>query len=516
MKANTLLLLACSSVVALPGGAKEKVSQVNKKPNILYIFPDQYRMQALSLWSDPDFKTAISTVGDPVHTPNIDKLARRGVVFNNACSTFPVSSPHRGMLMSGMYPRENGIEVNCRLNRESELKHDIVCLTDVLNDAGYETAYIGKTHWHKTEALFDKDMNYVGTTEAPGGKVLNIYDTYIPEGKSRHGNKFWFQGVKSHYRSYTYSNRPELVDGKKDGDVRVHKGFTAAHEADIVIKYLKNQNGERIAGKPFSLIWSINPPHPPYNNLSDCDADIFNKTYKDMPLEKLLPRKNASAAWQSAKGKDVNIELNAKIYFSLVDAVDKEIGRVLQALEESGEADNTIIVFTSDHGEMMGSHNLMGKSVIYEESFVVPYIVSYPGVLKPQVNDLMFGSVDIMPTLLGLVGLSDKIPSTVMGHDYSDGIITGKYRKNSKPKSAAYLADTMKGIRTYQYSYVVKDNGVYELYDNQKDPYQMNSLKLENIPAKDASSLKKGLANWLKEAHDRWYDSKRFPELIEY
>lgn len=254
MKANTLLLLACSSVVALPGGAKEKVSQVNKKPNILYIFPDQYRMQALSLWSDPDFKTAISTVGDPVHTPNIDKLARRGVVFNNACSTFPVSSPHRGMLMSGMYPRENGIEVNCRLNRESELKHDIVCLTDVLNDAGYETAYIGKTHWHKTEALFDKDMNYVGTTEAPGGKVLNIYDTYIPEGKSRHGNKFWFQGVKSHYRSYTYSNRPELVDGKKDGDVRVHKGFTAAHEADIVIKYLKNQNGERIAGDRKSVV----------------------------------------------------------------------------------------------------------------------------------------------------------------------------------------------------------------------------------------------------------------------
>ena len=514
MTNRNFMLLAGSALLTLSASAKDMPQ--TKKPNILYIFPDQYRMQALSIWSDPAYRSAISTVGDPVKTPNIDKLARRGVIFNNACSTFPVSSPHRGMLMSGMYPRENGIEVNCRIGRNSELKHDIVCLTDVLNQSGYETAYVGKTHWHKTEPLFDKNNNYVGTTEAPGGKVLNIYDTYIPEGKSRHGNKFWFQGVKSHYLSYTYSNRPELVRGKKDGDACKHLGFTAENEANVVIKYLKNENGEREAGKPFSIIWSINPPHPPYSRLSDCDSIIY-QGYKDMPLHQLLPRKNASVRWSvQGKKKEIDIEQEARIYYSLVEGVDKEIGRVLQALEESGEADNTIIVFTSDHGEMMGSHERMGKGVIYEESFVVPYILCYPGVLKPQVNDLMFGSVDIMPTLLGLAGLSDNIPSSVMGHDYSDGILTGSYKNHPKPTSAAYLADTMKGIRTYQYTYVVKSDGSYELYDNTKDPYQMNPLRLENIPAADAQALKKGVGHWLKEAHDRWYDSKKHAGLIIY
>ena len=490
--------------------------QATDRPNILYIFPDQYRMNALSIWNDPQYRSALSTVADPVKTPNLDKLARRGIVFNNACSTFPVSSPHRAMLMSGMYPRENGVEINCKINRQSGLKQDIVCLTDVLHNAGYETAYVGKTHWHKTEALFDKENNYVGTTQEPGGHVLNTYDTYIPEGKSRHGNQYWFQGIKSHFESYTFSNRPELVKGNKDGQVCVHQGFTAAHEADVVIRYLKNESGERVAGRPFSVIWAINPPHPPYSKLSDCDMDVYNRSFRDMPLEQLLPRKNVPGPKVKSKKRIINVEQNARIYFALIESVDKEIGRVLDALEASGEADNTIVVFTSDHGELMGSNGYTGKGVIYEESFLVPYIISYPGKLKPQVNDLMFGSVDIMPTMLGLMGLGDKIPSTVMGHDYSDGLLTGTYSKHAKPTSAAYLADTMKGIRTYQYSYVVKQDGTYELYNNRQDPYQMKNLRLEDLPASDAALLKKGLGDWLKVSHDRWYDKKKLSNLIEY
>lgn len=491
-------------------------SQVHKKPNLLYIFPDQYRLHALSIWRDPAYRNVLSTVGDPVHTPNLDKLAKRGVLFTQTCSSFPVSSPHRGMLMSGMYPRENGVENNCHIGRKFGLKEDIVCFTDVLANAGYETAYIGKTHWHKTEALFDKDKNYVGTTEAPGGHSMNPYDTYIPEGKSRHGNKYWFQDIKGHYTSYTYSNRPELVDGKKDGQVKVHEGFTATHEADIVIKYLQNKNGERIADKPFSIIWSINPPHPPYNSLEDCDVNVYNELYKDMPVDQLLPRENAKVQWMTDQGKKKNITMNARIYFSLIKSVDEEIGRVLKALEETGESDNTVVVFTSDHGEMMGSHEMTGKNKIYDESFLVPYIISYPSVLKPHVEDLMMGSVDIMPTILGLMGLDKQIPSTVMGHDYSDGIMTGTYKKNPKPTSAVYVSDKSKGVRTYKYTYMVNPNGTYELYNNQEDPYQMKRLKLQDIPETDCTELKKALGEWLKVAHDKWYDKKKNAELIHY
>lgn len=520
MYEKKLLLMACACGMTLGSAAKEAGREEGKQPNLLYIFPDQYRMYALSIWSDPAYRSALSTAGDPVHTPNLDKLAKKGVLFNNACSTFPVSSPHRGMLLSGMYPRANGIENNCHISRDTELKHDIECLTDVLAKAGYETAYVGKTHWHRTEALFDKDMNYVGTKEAPGGELLNAYDTYIPEGKSRHSNKFWFQGIKSHYTSYTYSNRQELVGGKKDGEVCVHEGFTAKHEADIVIKYLKNRNGERIEGKPFSMIWSINPPHPPYSRLSDCDIRVYDKYYKDMPVEQLLVRENAAVEWMSSKGKKKlkkkSIDLNARVYFSLVKMIDDEIGRVLDTLEEIGEADNTLIVFTSDHGEMMGSHQLTGKNKIYDESFLVPYIIAYPGVLEHRVDDLMFGSVDIMPTLLGLMGLGDKIPSSVMGRDYSDGILTGDYKKNPKPQSAVFLSEKAKGVRTYKYTYLVNLNGSYELYDNQKDPYQMKNLNFDDIPASDAETLKNELGRWLTEAGDRWCDNKNNGSLINY
>lgn len=516
MLQKKVLLMACACGMVLNSTAKENKRTEQKAPNLLYIFPDQYRMHALSIWSDPAYKEAIATAGDPVHTPNLDKLAKKGILFNNVCSTFPVSSPHRGMLMSGMYPRANGIENNCHISRDTELKHDIECLTDVLAKAGYETAYVGKTHWHRTEVLFDKNMNYVGVKEAPGGEVLNVYDTYIPEGKSRHSNKFWFQGLKSHYTSYTFSNRPELVGGKKDGQVQVYDGFTAAHEADIVIKYLKNENGERIAGKPFSMIWSINPPHPPYSQLSDCDVEVYNKYYKDMPAEQLFVRDNAKSGNANGKKKKKNIEMNARIYFTLIKMVDEEIGRVLDTLEEIGETDNTIVVFTSDHGEMLGSHGITGKNKIYDESFIVPYIISYPNVLKHRVENLMMGSVDIMPTMLGLMGLEKMIPATVAGRDYSDGLVTGQFRKNPKPESALYLNDKSKGVRTYQYSYVVNQDGSYELYDIKSDPYQMKNLRLNDIPTADAAMLKNALGKWLVEANDRWCDKQTNSALINY
>lgn len=489
----------------------------NKKtPNLLYIFPDQYRLFALGIWSNPEFREYLNTKGDPVHTPNLDRLAKQGVLFNQVCSTFPVSSPHRGMLMSGMYPRQNGIEMNCHIGREYELKHDIECFTDVLAGAGYETAYVGKTHWHKTEALFDKNFNYIGTDKEPGGNVLHPFETYIPEGKSRHSIKYWFQTIGGHFKSYTYSNQPDLVNGKKDGEVYVHNGFTASHEADIVIKYLRNNNGEREKNKPFSLIWSINPPHPPYRNLADCDIEVYNNYYKDMPVSELLVRRNAQSTWKNSKGKDINIELNAKIYFSLIKSVDEEIGRVLNVLDEIGESENTVVVFSSDHGEMLGSHCKMEKNCIYDEAFLVPFIIRYPGVLKHKVDNIMMGTVDIMPTLLGIMGLDDRIPSTVEGKDYSDGIITGVYKNNQKPESAVFLTNVSKGVRTSKYSYVVNPDGTYSLYNNFIDPYQMNSLNLNDIPSEEMKYLKKTLGDWLKKANDRWCDEKINNSLIDY
>lgn len=518
-KVILLTLTAGLSISESYGITETEARKDKKRPNLLYIFPDQYRMHALSIWSNPDYKNAISTSGDPVHTPNLDKLAKQGVLFTQVCSTFPVSSPHRGMLMSGMYAQTNGLDINCRLGRKQELNHEIECFTDVLAKADYETAYVGKTHWHKTEAVFDKDGNYVGSTEEPGGHSAFEFDTYIPEGKSRHSNKYWFQQVRdNHFNALSYSNRPELVSGKSDGEACRSYQFTSKREADVVIRYLMNKNNERNPDKPFSIIWSLNPPHPPYNNLNDCDTTIYNQYYRDMPVNELLVRKNVDENAKSANPSNESKKriMNARIYFSLITAIDREIGRVLEALEETGEADNTIVVFTSDHGEMLDSHRLMGKSMIYDESFLVPFMIRYPQKLKHQLNDLMFGSVDIMPTMLGLMGLDKMIPSSVMGRDYSDGILSGKYQKNPKPVSAFYFRPDAKGVRTNQYTYEVTRKGTYMLFDNLRDPYQMKSISLESIPEKSASELKTALGQWLKEAHDKWYDQKINEGLIVY
>ena len=498
-------------------GASIQVFGQEQRPNLVYIFPDQYRLNALSLWSDPEYRDILNTVGDPVHTPNLDRLAKQSVIFNRACSTCPLSSPHRAMLMTGMFPETNGVPTNCYNGRPEGIHENLICFTDVLASAGYETAYVGKTHWNRTEALFDKDGNYVGTTEKPGGHCIFPYDTYIPEGRGRKSNKYWFQQLKdNHFNAAAYSNRPELVNGKKDGEAYRPHRFTSAVEADVVIGYLQNKSGQRDASKPFSLFWSLNPPHTPYSSIKDCEEEVFNQYYKDMKKEDLLLRPNVKSG-EGTQIKNLNkLILESKVYFSLIKSVDDEIGRVLKVLDEEGLTDNTVLVFAADHGEMMGSHGRMAKGVIYDEAFAIPFFVRYPNKLKPQVNDLMLGATDIMPTMLGMMNLGDKLPETVKGKDYSQGILTGKFKKVKKPISSFYYMQKEKGVRTERYSYLVTKEGNYLLFDNQKDPYQMNPLKLEEIPAKQMRLLKKELGNWLKVSEDSWAKERKFPERIQY
>jgi len=485
-------------------------AQVKQKLNFLYIFPDQYRSQAMSFWDDPEFKGALRTKQDPVETPAIDLLAHQGVVFTNCTSVHPVSSPHRAMLMSGMYPHQNGVEdLNCYMGRTQGLHDNIVCFTDVLAKAGYETAYVGKTHWERTEPLFDKEGNYVGTAKAPGGHYANPFDTYIPAGPGRHSNKFWFQHVKdSHMDAWSYSNQPNLVNGKKDGDMCDRPGFTPQIEADIIIDYLKNTVNQRDTSKPFSLFWGINPPHPPYQSPKYCPQEYY-QFYKNMPLEQLLVRPNVDIS------KRPEIEMNARVYFSLVRGVDHEIGRVIDTLKDLGLDENTVVVFSSDHGEMMGSFGATGKNKIQEESFVVPFIVRAPKLFKPRLEDLQISTVDIMPTFLDLLGLKDMIPESVEGEDYADGLLSGNYQ-GKKPISALFLNMNCKGVRTERYSYRVDKEGTYAIYDNIKDPYQLHTLKLSEIPQSKAKLLQSELGKWLAKANDSWASKKLHPNLIKY
>lgn len=512
ISAGACLLLTANAKTPNTEKIKEDKITSNKRPNLLFVLPDEYRQTSMGIWSDKNYAKYLPFVGDPVHTPAIDKFAKEGVIFTNAYSMTPVCSPYRAMLMSGMYPAHNNVgHANCYQGRAAGLKTDITAFTNVIANANYDTAYVGKTHWLKTEPLFDKDGNYVGSTQAPGGFYTNPYDTFIPAGRGRFGNKVWFQFVADdHKNAHVYSSEPSWIDGKKDGEVHRPNRFTPEREAEVIVDYINNKDNIRDKSKPFSLFWSPNPPHPPFDKLTDCDEKIYEQYYKDKKLDELLTHPNTKPI------PDREVETIAPVYFSNVTAIDREFGKIMAALEASGEADNTIVIFTSDHGEMLSSHGLIGKNVIYPEAFLVPLIIKFPKKMQHRMEDLKISPIDIMPTVLGLMGLGDSIPKTVEGVNYADAILTGDFSKTPKPEAALFLRDKEKGVRTNLYTYKVDNKGEVMLFDNVKDPYCKTNLALDAISKEALDKLQFELGQGLEKADDPWAKKKLHSNLIKY
>lgn len=482
----------------------------SEQPNVLIIFPDQFRRYSSGYWSQPEYRGKTQGKSDPVITPNIDKLAKNGIVFTNAVSNYPLCSPHRGMLMSGMYPEQNGIWSNCRKDRTDALKSDIKAVTDVYFDIGYNVSYFGKCHWINTEPVFDEKGTYKGTTESPGGHYINRYDTYVPPGKDRHSIEYFYQSVvDNHVNPYAYSNDPKTVNGNKDGVPFRTNEFSPKTEARHIRNYIKNNRNQRDSNKPFFLIWAPNPPHAPWD-LKNTDMEQYRKHYSEekVPnLENLVVRKNA----------DTQMANHARSYFSNVTSIDKYIGSVMKELENSGLLENTIVVFSSDHGEMLGSHKLKGKNVIQTEAIAIPLIIHWPKKLKHRIEESFFNVPDLMPTLLGLTGNKKAIPKNIGGLNYSRNLVSKSYKKN-KQESALLLLPNSKGIINKQYTLSVgKSKKGFEvfLYDNIKDPYQLKKIKISERK-EVAQELLKELGQFLQKTNDPWYQERKFNKIIKY
>lgn len=492
----------------------------SKKPNILIVFPDQLRRYSAGFWSESPYKEIAQGKGDPVITPTFDRLAKNGIVFTNAVSNFPLCSPYRGMMLSGMYPEQNGIWNNCKVGRDHSLRNDIKIIPDLFFEAGYNTSYFGKCHWLKNDPLFDEDGNYVGSTEAPGGHHVNLYDTYIPPGETRHSIEYFYQALKDeHFNPRIYSNIPETIEGKKDGELHLPKIFSAKNEAHQIIRYLKNENGRRDTSKPFCMIWSMNPPHNPWDD-ENTDMQTLHKYYdidKYPELnEDFVVRKNA----------DLEVAKYARHYYANVTSADKYIGLVLDELERTGELDNTIVMFSSDHGEMMGSHSKTGKNTFETEALGIPFILHWPKRLKSGIEDVLFGAPDVLPTVMGLAGLRDKIPNTIEGTDFSL-LLEQEGKKIEKPKAILLMLGNSRGVLTDRYTLCLRENkkpwsidesdkieAAY-FYDNLKDPYQLNKIDIE-IEPKISEMLLTHLGRLLKNTNDPWYQSKKHRDLIIY
>ncbi len=375
---------------------------------------------------------------EAVRTPNIDAFAESGAIYTNAVSMLPVCGPYRGSLITGRTPLSTGLVIN-----DVALKTSEKSIGHCFKQAGYDTAYIGK--WH----LDGPDR------PAP-----------VPPGPRRQGFDYWMGANFEHNYDRSY-----FTDTA--GKQRKWEGWDAIAQTDDTIRYLK----ERDSDNPFCLFLSWGPPHHPYRlvpeeylEMYDPDAIEGRPNCPDVPRQDL---------WG---------------YYAQTTFLDDQFQRLLDTIAELGLADDTIVVFTSDHGDMHGSHGLYKKQWPWNEAIKIPFVIRYPGSVPEGIRiETPINVIDVMPTLLGLAGL--PVPEPVEGTDLSP-FLTGERR--DPPESVLIMnpcpfsiGDSRgddqypdfrgmrfeyRGVITDRYTYVRTIDGPWMLYDNREDPYQLTNL----------------------------------------
>lgn len=463
--------------------------QVSGKPlNVLFIFTDDHAYQAISAYGSNRNKT-----------PNIDRLAEEGMLFNRAFVTNSICAPSRAVILTGKHSHLNG-----QLTNGQEFDGSQPTFPKLLQNQGYETAIFGKWHLKSKPTGFD------------------FWQVLLGQGP--------------------YYNPPM----KTAKGVKKITGYTTDIITDITLDWLKKK---RDPEKPFFLMSQHKAPHrnwqpspkylSKYDNKDIPEPKTLRDSYKNrlgpastqsMTIDrhlsahdlKLTPPHNLNkiqkAAWDAAYGpknqlfKKANLQGDellkwkyqryVKDYLRCVDSVDENIGRLLDYLEESGLAENTVVIYSSDQGWYLGEHGWYDKRWMYEESFRTPLIVRWPGVTPPaSQNSQLVQNLDYAQTFLDICGASS--PQDMQGASLVP-ILKGKKPKDWR-KSLYYhyyeypgAHDVRRhyGVRTDRYKLIHFYNiGGWELYDLEKDPYELNSLYGKPGHEKLTTDLKKELAS---------------------
>ncbi len=402
---------------------------MNDRPNVLFVFADQWRAQATGYAGDPN-----------VRTPHLDRLAEQSVDFRRAVSGCPVCSPARASYLTGLRPLTHGVFVN-----DTPLGQDDDAMGRIFARAGYETAWIGK--WH---------------VDGQGSR-----SGYIPPQRRQGFAEFQALECTHDYRNSHYyrNNDPRL---------RTWEGYDAFAQTDEACRYIR---AHAQADAPWLMGLSWGPPHGPCPNGRQNAPEGQRKLYDPSSFE-LRPN-----VPEDRRDRLRNALHN---YYAHCTALDECIGRLLTALEMTGQAANTIVLFTSDHGDMLDSHGQHDKQRPWDESIRVPFLVHWPAGLGTGGRrvDAPIDCPDVLPTLLGLCGLD--VPETMEGVDYADCL-----RGGADPSDGVALITCphpfgnfnriqhggreYRAIRTPRHTYVRTLDGPWLLYDNEADPYQLRN-----------------------------------------
>lgn len=405
------------------------------RPNILVIHTDQQNSWTLGVYG-----------GTLIRTPNIDRIGREGAIATNFFVTSAVCTPSRGCMLTGRYPHQHGAYRN-----PVPLNRDEVTLAHVLASHGYETGYIGK--WHLD------------------GHDHPAHD-WIPRDRSMGFEDCRFMQNRGHPKS-VIDNGNGTFDFSQDVGLGAYPtGWFTDRAIDFIA---------RPRQRPFFLVLSIPDPHQPY---SVCEPYAHMFRSDEMPIPASFWDRNhpswvetAPVAAGSSWGKpnrEATLRERKAAYCGMVKCIDDNVGRLLDALDEHGILNDTLVIFTTDHGDYMGEHGLYGKNMVYETAYRVPLLLRWPGTIAPgTVVERIIGMVDFQQTVLGLLGLPAS--GREQGRDASP-FFRGQDAEWTDEAFIHHSRFGYSGIFTPEFELGLARCGEHVLFNRRNDPEQIHNL----------------------------------------
>jgi arylsulfatase A-like enzyme len=441
------------------------------KPNILLLMTDQQR-----------FDTINAAGYDFMHTPNLDRLVQEGAIYNYAYSPNPICMPARHNLITGLPARFHGFPDNAH---SAVTRWELPKLPQILADHGYDTRAIGKMHFRPARR-HNGFLNMELMEELPNTREEDEYAMYLKQVGLGH-----IQNIHGVRNLLFMLPQRSLIPEEHHGTKWV---------ADRSIDFIKSNNGRQ----PFFLWTSWIAPHPPFD-ITDRFADLYKNAALPEPHISNSPL--ASLTQENAMLGDIPTEVYARrmreVYYAAISMVDEQIGRILAALEEVGQLDNTLIIFTSDHGELLGDYDLYQKWQPYDSCARIPFIVRYPKRITPGTEvDEFIDLNDILPTVLDIAGL--KYPA-----DYplpGESLFSESPQKDREWQYMEYSQNNRRWIsilnKAYKYNYYY-GGGFEQLFDMAKDPFETTNLLHDDV-TDEVEATRNAMRSKLLEYEREW------------
>ena len=502
---QSISIAAATGISSRSVSAGENAAR-SRLPNILFIMTDQQRSDCMGANGNPI-----------IQTPNLDRLAEQSANFSHAFVQAPVCTPSRVCYFTGRYAHSHRNRVNYTPLDESE-----ILMPARLKQAGYRTGIVGKSHIYYQYPPTPYEAKRTGFDIVElhdGAHSTDPWSAYVQWRNERDAMR-----DKYNYRALA-RNVADLSSGANPYRAAIDELFTDTTWTGLRTRHHLSEMAK--SGQPFFLFSSFWKPHSPY------EVPVpFDSLYDDMkiplpkretlesihqlplPLQKLILRGKKPPYDTDPE----TLEWIYRSYYGSITHIDREVGAILETLEQTGLADNTIVVFASDHGDQMLEHGLFGKNCFFEASIRIPFLIRYPGRIRPGNYDALAESIDLLPTVFELMGLPEpyscqgrSLVPLISGADrqydereavFSENIIPevfgiDNFRFDKGKGIKGIRHPDAKMVRTRKWKYNYYPEGYAELYDLENDPLEQRNLAGDAQYKSTVDEMKGRILDWL-------------------